>query len=214
MIPSSGLLALAAAAAVLLAVLPVTHAQTPCAGEYSTCANGVCALTPEACSQCTSGQYACPLSKSCFATPGAFGTCPGLAGTHFDSTLTIEQRLDYIFAQKLTQAELLTQMTDNATQIPRLAIPAYVWLNDNQHGVKTRDATAFQNGASMGASWSTSLLLNIGTAIGVEARGVHNSLLDKSGASGGAGSGPGNLRNGAGLTSYAPNVNLVHDTRW
>ncbi len=53
----------------------------------------------------------------------------------------------------------------------------------------------------------------VGLAVGVEARGIHNSQLDKSGEHGGEGW-PGTLKNGVGLTLYAPNVNLVHDPRW
>lgn len=189
-------------------------AQRICYGEFSYCNNtGACALVQEQCAQCPSGQYACPLSTSCFATPSDFSTCPGLTGTHFDSSLTIEQRLDYIFAQNLTVAEMISQLTDNATQIPRLGIPAYVWLNDDQHGVKQPYATAFPNGASFGASWDVATMTAMGLALGTEARGVHNSLLDKSAEEGGEGW-PGTLKNGAGLTAYAPNLNLVHDPRW
>jgi hypothetical protein len=187
----------------------VAAAQTPCVGAYSLCANGACALTPEACGACPAGQYVCPLSATCAATPAAVAGCAGSAATHFDPTLTIEARLDYIFAQSLSLAELISQMTDNATQIPRLAIPAYVWLNDDQHGVKQPDATAFPNGNAFGASWSAPLLERVGLALGTEARGVFNSLLDKSAQTGGSGW-PGTLRNGATLTAYAPNVNLVH----
>ena len=110
-------------------------------------------------------------------------------------------------------AEYIGQMTDNATSLPRLSIPNYSWLNDDQHGVKQPDATAFPNGGSMGASFSTELLNRVGLAIGTEARGVHNSLEDKSGETGGH-TWPGTIRNGVGLTMYAPNVNLVHDPRW
>jgi len=205
---------LAAAATALLLASAAVRAQTPCAGEYSVCANGACALVPEACGSCTAGQYACPLSSTCAASAAAVATsCPGLAGTHFDTSLTVEQRLDYFFTQRLTVDELTSQMTDNASSIPRLSVPAYVWLNDDQHGVRQPDATAFPNGVSMGASWDTGLLHAIGLALGTEARGVHNSLLDKSAQTGGEGW-PGTLRNGAGLTAYAPNINLVHDPRW
>lgn len=88
-----------------------------------------------------------------------------------------------------------------------------MWLNDDQHGVKQPYATAFPNGASFGAAWDADTMLAIGLALGTEARGVHNSLLDKSAEQGGEGW-PGTLRNGAGLTAYAPNINLVHDPRW
>ena len=123
----------ATAAAALLALLallpPPTAAQaTPCAGEFSRCPNGVCALVaPQQCNQCAAGQYACPMSAACVASADAFTSCPGLKGTHFDATLSVEARLDYIFAQKLTVAELITQMTDNATEIPRLGIPKCAW---------------------------------------------------------------------------------------
>ena len=200
--------------AALLATL--AHAQDrACAGEFSLCPNnGACALTFEACSQCTRGQYSCPLSQSCASSAdGIVSQCPGLAGTHFDMSLPIEKRLDYLFAQSWTLPEYISQLTDNATEIPRLSIPAYVWLNDDQHGVKQPYATAFPNGASFGSAWDVDSMLEVGLALGTEARGVHNSLLDKSAEKGGEGW-PGTLKNGAGLTGYSPNVNLVHDPRW
>ena len=82
---------------------------------------------------------------------------------------------------------MISQMTDNTTEIPRLGIPSLVMLNDDQHGVKQPDATAFPNGCSMGATWDEALLTQVGLAIGTEARGVHNSELDKSGETGGEG---------------------------
>ena len=198
----------------LCSVATVASAQLqPCVGAYSTCPNGACALTPDACGTCSAGQYACPLSATCAASAAAVSSCAGSAGTHYDSSLSIEARLDYIFAQALTVDELTSQMTDNASHIPRLAIPAYVWLDDDQHGVKQPDATAFPNGNALGASWDTELLTRVGLAIGTEARGVFNTLLDKSAQTGGEGW-PGTLRNGATLTAYAPNINLVHDPRW
>jgi beta-glucosidase-like glycosyl hydrolase len=206
------------ALALLLAAARAASAQRACAGEYSLCpgASATCALVFESCAQCTggsSGQYACPMSSACVASADLLPTCPGLAGTHFDASLSIEARLDYLMAQSWTVDEMITQLTDNATEIPRLGIPAYVWLNDDQHGVKQPYATAFPNGASFGAGWDAASMVNVGLALGVEARGVHNSLLDKSAEHGGEGW-PGTLKNGAGLTAYAPNVNLVHDPRW
>jgi hypothetical protein len=108
----------------LLAAAARAAAQRACYGEFSLCnATSSCALVEEQCGQCGAGLYACPMSTACFGpNPDAFSTCPGLAGTHFDSTLSIEARLDYIFNQSLTLAEMISQLTDNATQIPRLAI--------------------------------------------------------------------------------------------
>jgi beta-glucosidase len=203
-------------AAALLGLAASAAAQTPCFGEFSTCPNGSCALTLDACARCPAAQYACPLSTACFS-PGdngaGFSTCPGLAGTHFDTALTIAQRLDYIFATPWTAAEFISQMTENATDVPRLSIPRYSWLNDDQHGVKEADATAFPNGVSFGATFDAALLRDIGLAIGTEARGTHNALTDKSAETGGT-QWPGTINNGGGLTLYAPNINLVHDPRW
>ena len=103
-------------------------------------------------------------------------------------------------------------MTENATDVDRLSIPRYSWLNDDQHGVKQADATAFPNGVSLGATFDAPLLNLLGAAIGTEARGTHNSLTDKSAETGGH-QWPGTINNGAGITLYAPNINLVHDPR-
>jgi beta-glucosidase len=202
-----------------LALLAGAAAAAPCAGEFSLCPNGqTCALvTATECAAPCSGAtpYVCPLggaAPACFDGADFLASCPGLKGTHFDNTLSVEARLDAMFAQPWTTDEYTSQMTDNASSIPRLSIPNYSWLNDDQHGVKQPDATAFPNGASLGATWDAALLTQVGLAIGTEARGVHSTLEDKSGETGGH-SWPGTIRNGVGLTLYAPNVNLVHDPR-
>lgn len=195
-----------------------TALSAPCLGEYSRCPSGACALIATGpfsqCAQCAAGAYACPLSATaCFTDAASYAACPGLAGTHFDSTLSLDARVDYMFKAPWSVAEYIGQMTDNATYLSRLSIPNYSWLNDDQHGVKQPDATAFPNGGAMGASFSAELLRRVGLAIGTEARGVHNTLDDKSGETGGHGW-PGTIQNGVGLTMYAPNVNLVHEPRW
>ena len=86
---------------------------------------------------------------------------------------------------------------------PGIALPAYNWLNDDEHGVKQTLATAFPNGPSLGAGFSVSTMTAIGRAIGTEARSLHNDLVNKSGF----------CCNGVGVTAYAPNMNLVHDPR-
>lgn len=110
---------------VVLALLAAAAAQAPCVGEYSLCpSTSVCVLVLDQCGQCAAGEYACPLSNtSCVANPSLLGSCPGLNGTHFDTTLPIDVRVDYIVNQ-LSLDEALSQMTENATAIPRLSIPA------------------------------------------------------------------------------------------
>ena len=133
------------------AALRTAAAANICFGEYSTCPNGDCALTMAACGSCPAGQYRCPVSSTCFSGPSAYSSCPGLAGTHFDASLSTDARLDYMFSTPWTAAEYISQMTENATAVERLSIPAYSWLNDDQHGVKEPDATAFPNGGALGA---------------------------------------------------------------
>ena len=118
------------------ALLALADAASPCLGEFSTCANGACALIEDQCSSCTAGQYACPLSTTCINDPSGWAACPGLRGTHYDNTLSVSARLDYLFApaRGWTAADYISQMTDNASSILRLGIPAYTWLNDDQHG--------------------------------------------------------------------------------
>ena len=200
---------------VAVAVLFFVHftaATAQCVGEFSVCPDGSCALVPQTeCAGKCSGKtlYACPLSQglSCFDGKDFLASCPNLKGTHFDTSLSIEERLDYIFSGPWSVEEYISQMTENATHLSRFSIPAYSYLNDDQHGVKQPDATAFPNGASLGATWDPALLTAVGLAIGTEARGVHSALEDKSGETGGH-SWPGTIRNGVGLTLYAPNVNL------
>ena len=196
----------------VLALAPTLVGAAPCMGEFSVCpptTGGVttCALVPAAecgrACQTPATPYACPLSAACFDGQDFLKSCPGLTGTHFDTALSIEARLDAVFAQPWSVAEYIGQMTDNATSVPRLSIPAYCYLNDDQHGVKQPDATAFPNGASLGAGWDAPLLTAVGLAIGTEARGIHSTLEDKSGETGGH-SWPGTIRNGVGLTMYAP----------
>ncbi len=89
----------------LLLTLLASAAAAPqfCAGEYSTCpVSGVCALVSTQCKQCTTaGEYACPLSSACVASADLVATCPNTSGTHFDTSLPVEARLDYIFQQQV-----------------------------------------------------------------------------------------------------------------
>ena len=199
-------------AASFVAFAVSTKSANICYGEWSTCDNGSCALTLAACGQCPPTQYACPLSTACFVSGVAgagFSSCPNLAGTHYDATISESARLDYIFATPWTAAEYISQMTENATDVTRLSIPRYSWLNDDQHGVKQADATSFPNGISLGASFDAPLLFQVGAAIGVEARGTHNSLTDKSAETGGH-QWPGTINNGAGITLYGESFMMKH----
>jgi beta-glucosidase len=90
-------------------------------------------------------------------------------------------------------------------------------------------ATVFPNGCALGATWSKETLKAVGEVLGIEARGVHNGLLneDPSRSIGCNGCGLTLYRlapNHAALmfpnsvyslfTLYSPNLNLARDPRW
>jgi len=50
-------------------------------------------------------------------------------------------------------------------------------LNDDEHGVKQPHATSFPNGCALGATWSKQRLRDVGRAIAMEARGLHNGFV-------------------------------------
>ena len=62
-------------------------------------------------------------------------------GTHFDATLDIEARIDYLL-NVTTLDEQIGQLTNKAPAIDHLGIPSYNWLNDDQHGVGRTSAKA------------------------------------------------------------------------
>ena len=175
----------------------------PCAGEFSKCSDGSCTLGP--CGVCKSAQYLCPDFKTCVGSAAAYVQCPGLKGTHLDWELEEEARLAFL-VNHTTLEEQAAQLINMAPAIerPGIALPAYNWLNDDEHGVKQQMATAFPDGPSLGAGFAPDTMWQVGQAIGVEMRSLHNDLKNKSG----------HCCNGVGITAYAPNMNLVHDPRW
>lgn len=186
----------------------------PCLGEFTRCPDsGVCTMSTRWCgakSACKPGQYLCPSdSMTCVDTAADYVHCPGFKGTHLDWTLDAEARLDYLVAHANLSVQI-SQLQNTAPEMVELGIPAFQWLNDDQHGVARTPAraTVFPNGVALGATFSHQTLRAVGGVIGSEARGLHNGFLasDPTGRQ---------MRcNGCGMTIYAPNLNLVRDPRW
>eukprot|EP00301_Raphidiophrys_heterophryoidea_P003378 c11525_g1_i1.p1 GENE.c11525_g1_i1~~c11525_g1_i1.p1 ORF type:complete len:806 (-),score=183.58 c11525_g1_i1:74-2326(-) len=102
--------------------------------------------------------------------------------------------------------EAKASLLANAAQgVASLAVPAYEWWNEALHGVghspgvsfgaQTPSATSFPQVISTACSFNTTLFRMIGEAVGTEARAFHN--LGR-----------------AGLTMWAPNINIFRDPRW
>lgn len=204
--------ALLAAAAALLAEATTTAPRAvECVGQFAPCArpSQACSMNATRCAGCKAGQYVCPSDqKTCVDGPAGYARCPGLAGTHLDHTLPLEQRIDYIL-NHTTLDEQIAQLQTRAPAITHLGIPSYNWLNDDVHGVGRAGikATILPDGCGLGATWSRKLLLAAGRVLGEEARAAQRWFLDNSDDRGAS-------INGAGLTIYGPNLNLVRDPRW
>ncbi|XP_009795794.1 probable beta-D-xylosidase 6 [Nicotiana sylvestris] len=106
----------------------------------------------------------------------------------------------------LTIDEKILHLSDNTTSIPRLGLPAYEWWSESLHGIATngpavnfngqiKGATSFPQVILTAAAFNRTLWHSIATAIAVEARAMYN--LGQ-----------------AGLTFWAPNINILRDPRW
>ncbi|KAI3883598.1 hypothetical protein MKX03_016280 [Papaver bracteatum] len=106
----------------------------------------------------------------------------------------------------LTLTEKINQLSNNASSVSRLGIPSYEWWSESLHGIATNgpgvsfngsipSATSFPQVLLTSASFNRSLWYKIGSAISIEARAMYNSGQ-------------------AGLSFWAPNINIFRDPRW
>lgn len=118
-------------------------------------------------------------------------------------TQSAEARVSALVA-KMTLAEKVSQLQNDAPAIPRLGVPAYEWWNEGLHG-HARDgyATVFPQAIGLAASWDAPLLQAVGTTVSVEARARFNEV----------GAGHAHERY-QGLTIWSPNINIDRDPRW
>lgn len=199
-----GMRCAAIAALVALVAAACGAATAPnCVGEFSLCPDGSCVLVDADCGKCPSGHYLCPDRVACVETAAEWGGCPGVRGTHFDTSLSIEERVEVIISQ-LNLTEKASLLTNESPAVERLSIPQYNWCNDDVHSVQAVHATVFPDGCGLGATWSREALEVVGRTVATEARATHNamSLEDK------------RLTSGGGVSLYSPNMNLVRDPRW
>ncbi|KAL0736167.1 hypothetical protein Bca4012_012377 [Brassica carinata] len=106
----------------------------------------------------------------------------------------------------LTLPEKISQLSNTAASVPRLGIPPYEWWSESLHGLADNgpgvsfngsisSATSFPQVIVSAASFNRTLWRGIGSAVAVEGRAMYN---------GGQ----------AGLTYWAPNINVFRDPRW
>ncbi len=108
--------------------------------------------------------------------------------------------------RRMSFAEKVAQLQDDAPAIERLGLPAYRYWNEALHGVANNGvATVFPEPVGMAATWNPALMREEGRVIGIEGRAKHNDYASKNG---------GNSKWWTGLTFWTPNINIFRDPRW
>jgi beta-glucosidase len=114
-------------------------------------------------------------------------------------TRTAEQ-----FISQMTIDEKISQLMNEAPGIERLGLKPYNWWSESLHGVgRDGRATVFPQPICMGATFDEPLIKEIGCAIGTEGRAKYIIAQQLK-----------NYSQYAGLTFWAPNVNIFRDPRW
>ncbi len=122
---------------------------------------------------------------------------------YLDTTLPFETRaVDLV--SRMTLAEKVAQMTNDAPAIDRLGVPEYDWWSEGLHGVARAGlATVFPQAIGLAATWDEPLMNRVATAISDEARAKHHDAARR-----------GKRGIYQGLTFWSPNINLFRDPRW
>ena len=105
---------------------------------------------------------------------------------------------------RMTLAEKVSQLMNDAPAVDRLGVPAYDWWNEALHGVaRAGTATVFPQAIGIAATWNEDLVYRMANAISDEARAKQNQALRE-----------GQRGRYQGLTMWSPNINIFRDPRW
>jgi len=113
---------------------------------------------------------------------------------------------EHDLVRRMSLAEKVAQLQNDAPAIPRLGLPAYNYWNEALHGVANDGiATVFPESIGMAATWNPELLDQEGHVIGIEGRAKFNQYAARHN---------GNTKWWTGLTFWTPNINIFRDPRW
>jgi beta-glucosidase len=122
---------------------------------------------------------------------------------YLNPDLPVTRRVDDL-VDRMTLAEKISQMQNNAPAIPRLHVSEYDWWNEGLHGVaRSGYATVFPQAIGLAATWDIDLIHRVADAISTEARAKYNDAQRN-----------GNHSIYFGLTLWSPNINILRDPRW
>jgi hypothetical protein len=121
-----------------------------------------------------------------------------------DRSLDVKTRVVDML-NRTTLEDKLTQFAMWSSSMPSIDVNSYQYWNEGLHGVAggpgvrfeepTRNATVFPEPIGLATSWNRSLWRSIGAAVATEGRAMHNAGT-------------------AGLTYWAPNINIYRDPRF
>ncbi|MDR0431994.1 MAG: glycoside hydrolase family 3 C-terminal domain-containing protein [Bifidobacteriaceae bacterium] len=113
-----------------------------------------------------------------------------------DTSYTFEERAADLVG-RMTFAQKVLQFDDGSPGIPGLGVIAYDWWNEALHGVVTSGTTMYPSAPGIASTWNRSLVNQMGSQIGDEARAWYNGT-----------------QRVKGLTYWSPTVNIGRDPRW
>jgi beta-glucosidase len=122
-----------------------------------------------------------------------------------DSTKKFEERIADL-TRRMSLAEKVSQLKDDAPGIARLELPAYRYWNEALHGVaNNKIATVFPEPTGGASSWNPDIFKQQGRVIGIEGRAKYYEYANANN---------GNSTWWTGMTFWTPNVNIFRDPRW
>ena len=105
---------------------------------------------------------------------------------------------------RLTLDEKASIMMDMSRPVERLGVPAFVWWSEALHGIgRNGTATMFPQCIGMAASFDSTLIYDIYTAVSDEARAKYTAQHKT-----------GKVERYQGLSFWTPNINIFRDPRW
>jgi beta-glucosidase len=108
--------------------------------------------------------------------------------------------------RRMSLAEKVAQLQNDAPAIPRLGLPAYNYWSEALHGVAANGvATVFPQAIGMASTWDSALVHQEAHVIGIEGRAKFNDYASKHN---------GDAKWFGGLTFWSPNINIFRDPRW
>lgn len=118
-------------------------------------------------------------------------------------TLDLEIRIDDLIS-RLTLDEKIAFLKHDNPEVERLGIRPYSWWGEAAHGVsRSGIATVFPQSIGLAATFDKDLMRQVATVISTEGRAKYNIAQSI-----------GNYGAYAGLSFWAPNINIMRDPRW